>query len=141
MSRHVVHGTAVAVGETAVLLLGPSGAGKSDLALRLLDEGAILVSDDRTIIDVVAGEAIASPPPTIAGRIEARGLGIYVVPFREAVPLALCVALGPPPERLPSQPRTHDIGGVTIPLVHIDARPASATALLRLALAGERASP
>ena len=31
-----------------MLILGDSGAGKSDLALRLIDDGARLVADDRT---------------------------------------------------------------------------------------------
>lgn len=141
MSRHIVHGTAVAIGDAGVLLLGPSGAGKSDLALRLMDEGAVLIADDRTVVDVVSGRAIASPPPAIAGRIEARGLGIYAVPFREGAPLALCVALGVPPQRLPSAIHTHDIGSVALPLAHIDPRVPSATALVRLALHGSRVSP
>lgn len=141
MNRYVLHGTAVAIGDVGVLLLGPSGAGKSDLALRLMHEGAVLIADDRTAVDVVDGRALASPPPTIAGRIEARGLGIYAVPFREGVPLALCIALGASPERLPSSAPTHDIGGVALPLVHIDPRLASATALVRLALRGRRVSP
>lgn len=141
MSGQVIHGTAVAIGDAGVLLLGPSGAGKSDLALRLLDEGAVLIADDRTAVEVVNGRAVASPPPTIAGRIEARGLGIYAVPFRTSVPLELCVTLGVAPERLPSMAPTHDIGGVILPLVHIDPRLPSAPALVRLALRGRRVSP
>ena len=38
-----------------MLLLGASGAGKSDLALRLIDDGARLVADDRTILFVAKG--------------------------------------------------------------------------------------
>ncbi|MEP4193045.1 MAG: aldolase, partial [Sneathiella sp.] len=41
-----LHASAVAIDGYAVILRGPSGAGKSDLALRLIDEGAILVADD-----------------------------------------------------------------------------------------------
>jgi two-component system chemotaxis response regulator CheB len=33
-----------------VLITGPSGSGKSDLALRLLDRGFTLVSDDQTLV-------------------------------------------------------------------------------------------
>ncbi|HEY9548366.1 MAG TPA: serine kinase, partial [Kiloniellaceae bacterium] len=52
-----MHATAVLLadpqlGAWAVLLRGPSGAGKSDLALRLIDRGALLVSDDQTLVRV-----------------------------------------------------------------------------------------
>ena len=45
-----IHASCVAMGGHGVLLLGASGAGKSDLALRLIDEGAQLVADDRTLL-------------------------------------------------------------------------------------------
>ena len=45
-----VHASTVATGGRAVLLSGPSGSGKSDLALRLIDRGFTLVSDDQTIV-------------------------------------------------------------------------------------------
>ena len=41
-----VHATAVAIAGSGVLIRGASGSGKSDLALRLIDRGAILISDD-----------------------------------------------------------------------------------------------
>ena len=43
-----IHAGCVMLGRKGVLLLGPSGAGKSELALRLIDDGARLVADDRT---------------------------------------------------------------------------------------------
>jgi serine kinase of HPr protein (carbohydrate metabolism regulator) len=45
-----LHASTVAREGRAVLISGPSGSGKSDLALRMLDRGFTLVSDDRTII-------------------------------------------------------------------------------------------
>ena len=42
--------------------------GKSDLALRLIDRGATLISDDYTLLQRAGRELIASPPDTIAGR-------------------------------------------------------------------------
>ncbi|MBN8532408.1 MAG: aldolase, partial [Alphaproteobacteria bacterium] len=47
----LTYGTAVAIGDRAVLLRGASGAGKSDLALRLIDEGAQLVADDQVYVE------------------------------------------------------------------------------------------
>ena len=46
----ILHATCVAIGGRGLLLLGPSGSGKSDLALRLIDRGAMLVSDDGVAI-------------------------------------------------------------------------------------------
>ena len=59
-----------------MLITGPSGSGKSDLALRLLDRGFTLVSDDQTIVRRDGDRLIASAPPTIAGKLEIRGIGI-----------------------------------------------------------------
>lgn len=141
MSSRIVHGTAVAVDGRGVLLLGPSGAGKSDVALRLIDGGAVLIADDRTIVAADGDCLLACPPPTIAGRIEARGVGILALPYAEAVPLALAVQLGPPPERLPSTPAHYDMHGVALPLIHVDPRAPGAAALVRLALKHPRVSP
>ena len=40
------HATTVSLAGQGIFITGPSGAGKSDLALRLIDTGAILVADD-----------------------------------------------------------------------------------------------
>lgn len=108
-----------------MLLLGPPGAGKSDLLLRLLDIGFSLVADDIVMI----ADGWASPPPTLAGLLEVRGLGIL---RREHLPrarLALAVELAGG-ERLPS-PHRHAPTG--LPLISID--PAAASAPRRVALA------
>ena len=42
-----IHATAVELHGDAILLRGEPGSGKSDLALRLIHEGAKLISDDR----------------------------------------------------------------------------------------------
>src|SRR3546814_10156556 len=49
-AMQTVHATTVALDGTGVLLRGPAGSGKSDLALRLIDQGARLVADDRTAL-------------------------------------------------------------------------------------------
>ena len=43
------HSTSVVIEDLGVLIRGKSGIGKSDLALRLIDSGATLISDDLTI--------------------------------------------------------------------------------------------
>ena len=54
--------------------VGSSGSGKSDLALRLLDRGFPLFSDDRTIVRG-RRDAGGSVPVTIRGKLEVRGIG------------------------------------------------------------------
>ena len=69
LSSETVHASAVAADGRAVLITGPSGSGKSDLALRLLDRGFTLVSDDQTIVRREGSKLIASAPPNIAGKL------------------------------------------------------------------------
>lgn len=116
-----VHATTVAIGGRGVMLTGASGAGKSDLALRLIDRGAVLVSDDYTLLATQAGSLLAAPPATIAGRMEVRGLGIVDVPYRAQAPVALVVTLGPEEERMPEPQRTILLG-MSLPCVNIDPR-------------------
>ena len=117
-----------------MLIEGPSGAGKSDLALRLIDRGATLVSDDYTLVAAVGGELIASPPDTIAGRIEVRGLGILAMAYRASVPVVLAVQLTDSPERLPDGTATRAIAEIAVPRVEIDPRTASAAIKVELAV-------
>lgn len=129
-----LHFTCVAIGGRGVLIGGPSGAGKSDLALRLIDRGAVLVSDDYTVLEPRGGMLVAGAPPTIAGRIEVRGLGILAMPCVAQVPVTLVVTLDPAPERIPSAAAARRIAGLDIREVVIDARSASAAIKVELAL-------
>lgn len=121
------------VGETGVLIRGPSGAGKSDLALRLIDRGAVLVSDDYCEIETADGAIIARAPQTIAGQMEVRGVGILRTTHCSPARVGLLVDLvdGPEIERLPE--KTEDeIAGVRIAWMQLDPRHASADAKVRL---------
>lgn len=124
----------MAVDGRAVLIEGESGAGKSDLALRLIDRGAVLVSDDYTLLQRNGRELIASAPDTIVGRIEVRGLGIIPVDHVEKAPVALLVRLTDAPERMPQPDEVRRVAGVDIREVAIDARSASAAIKVELAL-------
>ena len=73
----------------AVLISGPSGSGKSDLALRLIDRGFTLVSDDQTIVRRDGDRLFASAPPTIKGKLEIRGVGIVEMETVKRRPVAL----------------------------------------------------
>lgn len=128
-----IHASTVAIGGRAVLLFGASGTGKSDLALRLIDEGATLVSDDYTELVPGRGALLARAPANIRGKIEVRGLGIMEMVPTDDVPVCLAVDLATPAERLP-EPATRTLLDIAIPLVTIDPRTASAGAKVRLAL-------
>lgn len=130
----LIHATTVAIGGRGVLIGGPSGSGKSDLALRLIDRGAALVSDDQTLVRLDGGRVLASAPASIAGKLEVRGLGIAAFAGVDAAPLALCVDLSGSPERLPL-PRTRAVLGVPLPEIALDAEQASAPIKVELALA------
>ena len=101
MAEINIHASCVALGAEGVLLLGRSGAGKSDLALRLIDDGATLVADDRTILFTRRGALYARPPDSIKGLLEIRGLGILELKVRTNVKVSLVVQLGREGERLP----------------------------------------
>ena len=135
-----LHATAVAqwaagAGWRAVLIRGPSGAGKSDLALRLIGRGWRLVADDYVHV-FASGEALyATAPDTIAGRIEARGVGIIHAGSRGVVRLVLVVDLGgPAPERLPD-PDAQAIAGLTLPRLRLAGFEASAVEKVAAAIA------
>ena len=134
LSAETLHASTVASKGRAVLITGPSGSGKSDLALRLLDRGFTLVSDDRTIVKGDSGRLIASAPPNIAGKLEIRGIGIVDVERAEDTPVALVVELTSDMQRLPDDSRERLILGVKVPLVTIDAMTASAPSKVALAL-------
>jgi serine kinase of HPr protein (carbohydrate metabolism regulator) len=129
-----VHASTVAIGGRAVLLAGRSGAGKSDLALRLIDRGAILVADDYTRLTRRHDRLFASAPERIAGRMEVRGLGILTMPHREDVPAALLIMLDGEYERMPDQDAA-TVLGLALPRVRLAAAEASAALKVEHALA------
>ena len=135
LSSETVHASTVAAADgRAVVISGPSGSGKSDLALRLLDRGFTLVSDDQTIIRKQGDRLIASAPANIAGKLEIRGIGVVEVDHVGDVPVALLVELTSDIQRLPDDDRERPLLGVALPLVSIDAMAASAASKVALAL-------
>lgn len=129
-----IHVSCVAIDGCAVLISGRSGAGKSDLTIRLIDRGATLVSDDYTCLRVSDGRLLASPPGTIAGRIELRGVGLIERAFAESVPVALLIDLDLGTERLP-EPEQRVLHGIAVPAIGLNALEASAPIKVEAALA------
>jgi serine kinase of HPr protein (carbohydrate metabolism regulator) len=133
VAQDAIHATSVAIGGRAVLIQGASGAGKSDLALRLIDRGATLVSDDYTLLVRSGTQLLATAPATIAGRMEVRGLGIVALPSLADVPVGLVVQLDTDVERMPER-AVRSIDGVEVRVAAFDGREASAPIKVELAL-------
>jgi serine kinase of HPr protein (carbohydrate metabolism regulator) len=134
LSAETIHASTVAIDGRAVVIAGPSASGKSDLALRLLDRGFTLVSDDQTLIKREGERLMATAPPNIAGKLEIRGIGIVDMETIGNVPVALFVDLTSEIQRLPDDNRERPLLGVRIPLITIDAMTASAPSKVALAL-------
>ncbi len=132
----LVHASCVALGGRGVLLRGAPGAGKSDLALRLIEAGAVLVADDQVALSSDGGRLLAAPPATIAGLLEVRGVGIVRVEYLAECPVHLVVDLAPRDAvaRMP-EPATADLCGHRLARAALAPFEASAPAKVRLALA------
>ncbi|MBI5320127.1 HPr kinase/phosphatase C-terminal domain-containing protein [Bradyrhizobium sp.] len=129
--KPTVHGSAVLVGERAVLIRGPSGSGKSRLAFELILAGragqvppAILVGDDRVHLDTSTGNLVVRPAPELAGLIEIRGLGIRRIEHVEQAVVGLIVDLdAEDADRLPAaEALTTGIDGVELPRIPVNLR-------------------
>jgi HPr kinase/phosphorylase len=130
-----IHANCLMVEKKGVLILGGSGAGKSDLALRLIDEGARLVADDRVELYLARGRLKARAPKSIAGLMEVRGLGVIALPFAPSTELALAVKLGTETRLPEADLYTPPLAGApSLPLITLNARLPSAQAKVRLAL-------
>ena len=149
MAVPTIHASAVLVGARAVLIRGPSGSGKSQLALALLQAaqtGALafarLVGDDRVHLEQAHGRLLVRPAAALAGKIEARGLGIRQVEHEPVAVLGLVLDLNAEdatrlPEAVQCETR---IEGVVLPrlavaagenplpwvIAHLATRPAAA---------------
>lgn len=113
----LVHGSCIDFKGKCILAIGPSGSGKSSLVLSLISLGGILVSDDQVILKQDINGVTASPPENIAGKIEARNIGILKCPHIDASQVNLVVDLSvKPTERIPKQ-ETVMIGGYNINMI------------------------
>jgi len=140
----LVHATALALGGKAALIRGPSGAGKSDLALRCIalppfahvQARVALVADDQVRLMREGDTLAVSPPPTIAGKMEVRGLGILTLPYESRARVALVVDLVPPAEvpRFPLDRPSAEYLGIAVPILRLSAFESSAPVKLVLAL-------
>jgi HPr kinase/phosphorylase len=135
-----IHATSVVFCGRGLLLCGKSGAGKSDLALRIMDAGGSLISDDYTNLIVKDGQLFGSPPEPIKGLIEVRGIGLLKVPFINSARMdvvVMCESHGPI-ERLPGA-LTTTIEGILLKQISLNPFESSAVAKLRAFLQNQPA--
>jgi HPr kinase/phosphorylase len=111
-----IHASAVAVGESGIIIRGASGAGKSSLALGLIAAAeragrfARLVGDDRIELRRRGGRLIAHGHPLVRGKVERRGQGILDVPYEPAVVARLVIDIVAETARYPEE----ENGSVTL---------------------------
>ncbi|GIR25528.1 MAG: HPr kinase [Alphaproteobacteria bacterium] len=134
MNLKRIHSTSVVIDDNGVLILGDSGSGKSDLALRLIDNGATLISDDISICRKNSNNIYLYCPPEIKGLLEVREIGIITVPFVERIKLRLVVNLkSNNNERFPKD-SSFRILGIKIPIINIEGKNSSAVAKIKVKL-------
>ncbi|MFZ7091737.1 HPr kinase/phosphorylase [Primorskyibacter sp. 2E233] len=136
----VLHASAVAVEGRGLLIRGASGRGKSSLALELMARGALLVADDRVIVTPRKGQAPwLSAPKTIAGLIEANGIGIlHAAALTTGAELTAVVDLDhEETHRLPPMRETI-LMNRAVPLLHFCASPYFPAAILQYLKGGRK---
>jgi serine kinase of HPr protein (carbohydrate metabolism regulator) len=122
-----VHGTAIVLGTTGLLITGPSGSGKSALALSCLSEVrhrgrfAALVAGHRVDLTLENGRIVARCPAAIRGLIEIRGSGHAEVDTVSACVLdwAIMPVRAPFDPRLPPEEELQLEIGRSLPLLRL----------------------
>lgn len=119
MTSALVQASCVAIEGRALLIEGAPRSGKSNLALALIDRGAVLIGDDGVQLEAKDGRLYASPPPNIAGLLEVRNLGLLSFPITAHVHVALAVRLDAAAERFIDSPDSIVLCSVDLPLIRL----------------------
>ena len=134
MTAKRIHSTSVVIEDLGLLIRGQSGSGKSDLALRLIDSGATLISDDLTICKKIGDYLYLYPHSKTKGLLEVREIGIMTVPYVENIKLTLVVELVEEEfERIPGM-MSCSILGMKFPKIKIFGKSSSAVAKIKIKL-------
>ncbi len=116
----ILHSTAIDISGIGAAIIGKSGLGKSSLAIKLINMGATLVSDDQTLFKNVNGDILISKPYSVPCAIEARGIGLIPVPLIETSKLYYFVKLTDRSlDRLP-QVQSRVCLGISVRLIHFN---------------------
>ena len=134
MTAKKFHSTSVVIEDLGLLIRGQSGSGKSDLALRLIDSGATLISDDLTICKKIGDYLYLYPHSNTKGLLEVREIGIMTVPYVENIKLTLVVELVEEEfERIPAM-MSCNILGIKFPKIKLFGKSSSAVAKIKIKL-------
>ena len=126
--------TSVVIDSFGLMISGLSGIGKSDLALRLIDSGATLISDDITICKRVNNKVYLFPPNKTKGLLEVREIGIINVPYVENINLVMIIdLLKKNNERIPEK-KVRKILGLNFPVLSLDGKTPSSVIKVKVKL-------
>lgn len=131
----IIHSTAISLNGDGILIKGPSGSGKTDLALRLIESGGKLISDDQVIIKKKAKRLFLSSPKKLNGLMQLSGIGIVKADSVQNIPLELVVKLQPYKNLDPFPINKEEIiKDLSIPVLSLYSFAVSATAKIKIAL-------
>ena len=131
----IIHSTAISLNGDGILIKGPSGSGKTDLALRLIESGGKLISDDQVIIKKKAKRLFLSSPKKLNGLMQLSGIGIVKADYVQNIPLELVVKLQPYKNLDPFPINKEEIiKDLSIPALNLYSFAVSATAKIKVAL-------
>jgi len=121
MTKLAIHATSIFLNGQGVLIIGASGAGKSSLALELIEQGGVLISDDITYLTEKDGKLWALCDEKWQGYIEVRGLGIIQnIPFKALSEINYVIELvEEKTQRIPEKISKKMYCGLTVPMFKI----------------------
>ena len=128
------HSTSLVVEDSGLLIIGEPGIGKSDLALRMIDSGAMLIADDITICKKINNFIYLFSPEETKGLLEVREIGIITVPFIENIKLSLVVQLINEENIRYPENENCLILGIKVPKIKIYGKNSSAVAKIKVKL-------
>ncbi|MDF2382360.1 hypothetical protein JMG10_12830 [Nostoc ellipsosporum NOK] len=134
LSSEAILGACVAIDGRGVLIEARDEAQRTDLLLRLLDRGATLVADTRTVCVRRGAELLGTAPTGTAGRVEIRGIGSVELPSLAEVPVALIAVVLDTAPRVPEDRRNQRIAGVDVPVIALAANEPAAPIKVEYAL-------
>ena len=129
-----IHGSSVALEDNGVLIIGSSGSGKSDFALRLIDSGGTLISDDQTLCFKKQNEIFLFSIEAIYGLLEIRNMGIIKVPYVENVKMKIIVSLVKKKKERLYPKNEKRLLGLNFPHLELEPNEISAVAKIKLKL-------